>query len=376
MRLAIVADWLPTYGGAEHVIACLHDLWKDAPIFTTVARPEALGPLRDADIRTNSFLQRIFTLTGRHQYLLPWMPRSVESIDLRAYDIVLTSSHAVAKGVIPGSHSVHVCYCHTPMRYAWEMEEGYLSDFRVRGLTKWLARRELKKLRRFDLSTARRVDHFISNSSETQERIKRIYGRESVVIYPPVDARFFDGSLVPSPNPNPHPYFLAIGRLVPYKRFDLLIELANALQLPLHIAGTGSDIARLKKLAGPTVVFLGHVSDDALPALYTSATCLLFPQVEDAGIVPLEAQASGIPVIAYEKGGVRDVVIEGKTGLLLGAQTVDAFREGIVKFQTMKWNRENIRSHARKFHVDVFKERMRQEVESAVKRYGVQSRHE
>lgn len=367
MKLAIVADWLPTYGGAEHVIACLHDLWKDAPIFATVARPEALGPLRDADIRTDSLLQRIFTLTGRHQYLLPWMPHSFESIDLGAYDLILTSSHAVAKGVIPRSHSVHVCYCHTPMRYAWEMEEEYLSDFRIRGLLKWFVRSMLKKLRRFDLSTAKRVDQFIANSTETQKRIQSIYGRDSVVVYPPVDARFFDGPLTLIPNP--HPYFLAIGRLVPYKRFDLLLELAKKLRFSLKIAGTGIDLERLKKLAGPTVEFLGHVPDAELPLLYANALCLLFPQTEDAGIVPLEAQACGIPVVAYRKGGVRDVVVEGQTGILVRDQTVDGFAKALEQFQGMSWDHAKIREHARKFHIDVFKERMRQEVESAVKRY-------
>ena len=369
MKLAIVADWLPTYGGAEHVIAALHGVWRRAPIFTSVARRDALGPLRDADIRTDPILQRIFRLTSRHQYLLPWMPQSFESIDLDAYDVVLSSSHAIAKGVIPSSRSVHVCYCHTPMRYAWEMEEDYLTDFRLGWMLKWLAKKELKKLRRFDLSTAKRVDVFIANSTETQKRIQRIYGRESKVIYPPVDARFFSSSLVA--DPNPHPYFLALGRLVPYKRFDLLIDLANQLRLPLKIAGTGDDFSRLRSLAGPTVELLGHVSDDALPALYSNATCLLFPQVEDAGIVPLEAQASGIPVIAYEKGGVRDVVVDGVTGLLVDDQTVEAFRAGIAKFQALAWDKEKIRFHAKRFHIDVFTQRMKDEVMNAASRYGV-----
>ncbi len=372
MKLAIVADWLPTYGGAEHVIAALHRVWQSAPIFTSVARRNALGPLRDADIRTDAMLQRIFQLTSKHQYLLPWMPQSFESIDLSGYDIVLSSSHAIAKGFIPTGRTVHVCYCHTPMRYAWEMEDGYLSDFKVRGMLKWLARRELKKLRRFDLSTAKRVDHFIANSSETQERIRRIYGRESMVVYPPVDARFFDTPL--SATSNSDPYFLALGRLVPYKRFDLLIDLANQLRLPLKIAGTGDDFSRLRLLAGPTVELLGHVSDDALPALYSNATCLLFPQVEDAGIVPLEAQASGIPVIAYEKGGVRDVVVDGVTGLLVDDQTVEAFRAGIAKFQALAWDKERIRSHAKRFHIDVFTQRMKDEVMNAASRYGVHLR--
>ncbi len=373
MKLAIVADWLPTYGGAEHVISSLHDVWPSAPIFTTIARHGELGPLRSADIRTDSCLQRIFMLMGRHQYLLPWMPKYFESIDLTSYDVVLTSSHAISKGVIPHSRSVHICYCHTPMRYAWEMEDEYLSDFRIRGPLKWFVRRELKRLRRYDLSTAKRVDLFIANSTETQERIKRIYGRESVVVHPPVGSRFFDfpltSTFAKATADRPAPYFLALGRLVPYKRFDLLIDLANRLKLPLKIAGTGSDLPRLKRMAGPTIEFLGHVSDEALPSLYAHAECLLFPQIEDAGIVPLEAQACGIPVIAFGKGGVRDVVVDGETGLLVTEQTVDAFCDGIAIFKNRQWDRQKIREHAKKFHVDVFQDRMKREVEGAICKY-------
>lgn len=368
MKLAIVADWLPTYGGAEHVIAALHQLWPKAPIFTTVARRAALGPLRSADIRTRAVLQSLFRLLGRHQFLLPWMPRAIESIDLDEFDVVLSSSHAVAKGIVPSPRSVHVCYCHTPMRYAWEMEEEYLKDFGLRGPLKWLVKRELRRLRRWDLSTAKRVDHFIANSTETKRRIAEIYGRDSVVIPPPVDDRFFE--TIPNPNPNPHPYFLALGRLVPYKRFDLLIELANTLSLPLKIAGTGSDMRRLQGLAGPTVEFLGFVNDEQLPQLYSRADCLLFPQVEDAGIVPLEAQASGIPVIAFAEGGVRDVLIDGQTGLLVAEQTVEAFSAAVTAFKARVWDRAAIREHAKQFHVSAFTERILTEVHSAYEKYG------
>lgn len=368
MKLAIVADWLPTYGGAEHVIAALHALWPEAPIFTTVARREALGPLRDADIRTDSFLQFLFRLTRRHQYLLPWMPLAIESIDLSAFDVILSSSHAVAKGIIPSSRSVHVCYCHTPMRYAWEMEEDYLKDFRIRGPLKAIVQSELKRLRRWDLSTARRVDSFIANSTETQQRIARIYGRDSVVVPPPVEDRFFSTSLTAQNSQlTAHSYFLALGRLVPYKRFDLLIDLANSLRLPLKIGGVGSDSARLKRLAGPTVEFLGFVNDRNLPGLYSHAECLLFPQVEDAGIVPLEAQASGLPVIAYGESGVRDVLMDGHTGLLVEAQTVDAFIAAVTTFKAHVWDRAAIRAHARRFQVSAFKKRIAEEVERSFK---------
>lgn len=369
MRLAIVADWLPTYGGAEHVIGALTSLWKQAPVFTPVAAPERIGPLRSADIRTVPFTQRLFRLLGRHQWLLPLLPKAIESIDLTGFDVILSSSHAVAKGVIPPAASVHVCYCHTPVRYAWEMEAQYLQDFRIRWPLRSFVRAELKRLRRWDMSTAKRVDHFIANSTETQRRIERIYGRKSTVIPPPVQGRFFS-----HPLPKRGGYFLAIGRFVPYKRFDLLIELANRLQLPLKIGGTGSDLARLKALAGPTVEFLGFVPDAYLPDLYAKADALLFPQVEDAGIVPMEAQACGTPVIALGQGGVTDVVQDGITGVLVPEQTVDAFVAAVQKFHGMKWDHQLIRDRAGRFHEDMFRTRMEEEVRAAVERFALQRR--
>ncbi|MDD5074804.1 MAG: glycosyltransferase, partial [Candidatus Peribacteraceae bacterium] len=304
MNVALIADWLPTYGGAEHVIAELKMLWPQAPIFTTVARHGRLGPLDRTDIRTSG-LQKLYRILRRHELLLPWMPRAVERMDLRGFDVIVSSSHAVAKGVIPPSTAVHICYCHTPMRYAWEMEDEYLRDFRVPKILRRTAKQFLKSIRRWDLTTSKRVDVFIANSSTTQERITRTYGRESTVIRPPVGDSFFSHPLLSHEQKK---YFLAIGRLVPYKRFDLLIETANRLALPLKIAGTGHDESRLRKLAGPTVEVLGYVPDDRLPSLYARAKAVLFPQVEDAGVVPLEAQACGTPVIALGIGGVRDTV--------------------------------------------------------------------
>ena len=348
-------------GGAEHVVAAFHSLWPAAPIFTTVAAPaERLGTLRQADIRPDSRLQKIYRLVRRHQFLLPWMLRAVERIDLTDFDVILSSSHAVAKGVIPSRGAVHISYCHTPMRYAWEMEEEYLRDFHIHGILRRIVRAELKRIRRWDLSTARRVDFFIANSNETRLRIMRIYGRDSVVIPPPVEERFFKTPISVSQTPtlNPKSYFLALGRMVPYKRFDLLIEMANQLRLPLKIGGTGSDAARLKKLAGPTVEFMGFVPDEKLPELYARASCLLFPQVEDAGIVPLEAQASGIPVIAFAQGGILDVLRDGETGLLVTEQTVEAFLAAVEKFKKMQWDRGIIRKSAERFSEDNFKKKI------------------
>lgn len=363
MKLSIVADWLPTYGGAERVISALHELWPTAAIHTTVAAPEKLPrALASADIRTSKSLQRMFRLLGKHQVLLPWMPQAMEKIDCTGSDVVFSSSHAIGKGVIPPSTAVHVCYCHTPMRYAWEMEDEYLKDFGVRWPLKKFVKKQLKRLRRWDLSTAKRVDHFIANSTETQKRIQRIYGRDAIVIPPPVGANFFTDTKT-----KPGEYFLAMGRLVPYKRFDLLIELANRLKLPLKIGGTGGEMAKLKAMAGDTVEFLGFVPDEALPSLYSGAKALLFPQMEDAGIVPMEAQACGTPVIAYGAGGVLDVVKDGQTGVFAKEQTVDAFQEAVQKFQSLSFDRAAIRAHATQFHEDAFKRRIAETVQNILR---------
>ncbi len=365
MRLALVADWLPTFGGAEHVIAALHRMWPDSPLFTTVYNKKKLPALAKADVRTVPRLQWLYGILGRHQFLLPLLPRAVEDIDLSGYDVVFSSSHAVGKGVVPPSGAVHVCYCHTPMRYAWEMEAEYLKDFRMRGWLKKKVQQQLKRLRRWDLSTARRVDVFIANSTETQSRIARIYGRDSVVIPPPVDDRFFQTPLGAQGG-----YYLALGRLVPYKRFDLLIDLANALKINLVIGGTGHEEARLRAMAGPTVRFKGFVPDADLPRLYADAKAVLFPQVEDAGIVPLEAQASGAPVIAFGKGGVLDVVENGRTGVLATAQTVESFSTAVLECEAKSWDRAAIRESARKFSQQKFSERIEAAVADAVKRFG------
>ncbi|OIO53143.1 hypothetical protein AUJ46_05785 [Candidatus Peregrinibacteria bacterium CG1_02_54_53] len=364
MKLALIADWLPTFGGAEHVIAEFHTLWPKAPIFTTVARHGRLGPLDQADIRV-SHLQRWYRLLGRHEVLLPWMPRVIEAIDLRAFDVVVSSSHAVAKGIIPPPSAVHVCYCHTPMRYAWEMEEEYLHDFRVPALLRRPVKRMLKRIRRWDLTTAKRVDHFIANSTTTQERISRVYGRESTVIPPPVGEHFFEQPLAATAD---RKGLLAIGRLVPYKRFDLLIEAANALKLSLTIAGTGSDFARLKTLAGPTVTMLGYVADADLPDLYGHAHALLLPQIEDAGVVPLEAQACGTPMIALRRGGVLDTVKENATGIFFEEQSVPALHGALERFEHATFDHDAIREHARQFSSSRFKEKIAQAVHDAVAR--------
>ena len=366
MHLALVADWITTAGGAERALVELHAIWPNSPLYTTVARQCVHDGLRAADIRTSG-LQSAYRIIGKHQLLLPWMPRAIENLDLRGYDVILSSSHAVGKGVLPPSNAVHVCYCHTPMRYAWEMEDQYLEDFRVPKILRRVVKRQLMELRRWDLSTAKRVDAFIANSRETAVRIERIYGRTSTVIPPPAHDRFFS---IPLPSAERRAGFLAVGRFVPYKRFDLLISCANALRIPLIIAGSGQEEKRLKSMAGPTVTFCGRVTDEELPALYASAKAVLFPAYEDAGIVPLEAQACGTPVIAYGRGGVWDTVVDGKTGMFFDEQNADSLAQSMQKFATMQFDHSSIREHARKFSSERFRTQIHETVEGALLRYS------
>jgi glycosyltransferase involved in cell wall biosynthesis len=379
LRIAITTDWLTASGGAERVIAEMRKIFPFAPLFTTV-----LGEGCPEYLRHNvhsSRLQKLHCIFPDHRLLLPLLPKAVESWDLRGYDIVLSSSHAVAKGCIPPSTARHICYCHTPMRYIWEMEEKYLDDLGLFGPARSFVKWQFGKLRKWDRTTAKRVDLFIANSHTTQERIRRIYSRESIVLHPPVDDQFFQFpvrmsgaglrtkdmglgahsplSLVPSP------YFLAVGRLVPYKRFDLLIEASRTLGFPLTIAGIGSDLPRLKRLAqGSGVTFLEHVPEDALPKLYSDATALLFPAHEDAGIVPLESQACGTPVIAFKKGGVLDTVLEGKTGIFFEKQTVAALKVALEKFRKTSFDPKFIREHARKFSSEKFRDKLQEIITS------------
>ncbi|OGJ56559.1 hypothetical protein A3D88_00005 [Candidatus Peribacteria bacterium RIFCSPHIGHO2_02_FULL_52_16] len=360
MNIAIVADWLTVFGGAERVVAELHAVFPQAPIFTTVAHHKNIGQLKDADLRTSS-LQKWYRLFPVHQLFISMMPRAVERFDLTGMEVIVSSSHAVAKGIIPPSDAVHICYCHTPMRYAWEMEKEYLDDFRVPQFLRKSIKKRLSDLRRWDMTTARRVDVFLANSKETQERIRKIYGRESTVLPPPVHQRFFDIPLNAERSS-----FLAVGRLVPYKRFDLLIALANKLHLPLTIVGTGHEERRLKAMAGATITFRGRVEDAELPELYRSSNAVFFAPHEDAGIVPMEAQACGTPVIAYGKGGALDTIIDGETGVFFEEQTVESLEKTFRRFSTITFDEDKIREHAKKFSAGQFRKQWKEILEKAL----------
>lgn len=376
MNICIVADWLPLFAGAEHVIAEFHKLWPDAPIFTTIANHGNLGPINNADIRTGR-LQKWYKLMGKHhRILLPLMPREMERFDLSEFDVILSSSHAIGKGIIPPSNAKHICYCHTPMRYAWEMEKKYLEDSNIPKCFWKRIRRKLNEIRRWDMTTAKRVDQFIANSTTVADRIKKIYNRDAEVILPPVADKFFRSSACSERSRRDlsilqRSSYLALGRLVPYKRFDLLIDLANKYQLPIKIAGKGPDESRLKSLAGATVEFLGYVPDEKLPEIYANAKALLYPQEEDAGIAPLEAQSQGTPVIAFKKGGALDTVEENVSGIFFNEQSVQSLKEAIDRFEGMVFDSQSIRKRSEDYRAERFREKISEAIEKLAETTGV-----
>lgn len=347
---------MTNYGGAESVISAFHDLYPNAPIYTTMYKPGAMRELGQLKNVKSSWLDAV--PFAKHQWMISFMPLVVERMNLDEFDVVLSSCHSVSKGIITKPSTLHISYCHTPMRYAWE---SWDFETRLKHFPKFLhstMRRQIEKMRVWDACAAQRVDVYIANSSHIKSKIKEHYKRDSTVIYPPVRTERFEVAEDPTAD-----YYLATGRLIPYKKFDLLIETFNQLKFPLKIAGTGPDLDKLKKMAGPTVELLGYVSDTKLKELYANCKGFLFPQQEDAGIVPLEAMASGRPVIAYSQGGSRDTMMEGITGILFNEQSVDALSEAIGKFEKVKFNPKQIRRHAEQFDIDVFKQKIADFVE-------------
>jgi glycosyltransferase involved in cell wall biosynthesis len=358
MRVAIVHDYLNQYGGAERVLEALHELYPDAPVFTSVYAPEAMpATYRNWDIRT-SFVQRVpgWRRHFRRYFLL--YPSAFESFDLRDYDLILSSSSAFAKGVIPRPDALHICYCHTPMRFAWRSQDYILREG-IGGLPGLLLPFMLTYVRLWDVVTANRVDVFVANSREVARRISRYYRREAEIVPPPVD--------LPPYAPQPAAdYYLAGGRLIPYKRIELIVEAFNRLRLPLKIFGDGRDRQRLERLAGPTIEFLGWVDETTRRDLFARCRGFVFPGEEDFGITPVEAMAAGRPVIAYGAGGALETVIEGVTGRFFYEPTATALAAAVLAAQHDDYDSLTIRQHAEYFGRERFLRQMRAVIDEAV----------
>lgn len=358
MKLALVHDHLVQPGGAENVLRVLQDIWPQAPTYTLVYHAARMGEMFGDRKIIPSFLQR-FPLACRHpQWYLPLMPTATESYDLRAYDVVLSSCSALAKGVITRSNTVHLCYCHTPTRYLWSDTHQYVNDLPYPAVVKWTIRRLLTRLRAFDQLAAQRVDRFIANSRNVAERIAKYYRREATVIYPPVDVAQFQV------RERPARYFLTGGRLVPYKRFALVVAAFNRLGLPLRVFGEGPELARLRRLALPNIEFVGYLERAALADCYAGCLAFIQPQIEDFGITAVEAMACGRPVIAYVAGGAIETVVPGKTGVLFEEQTWESLADAVIRLQRERYDPRIIRQSAEQFSVAAFRQRMRELVET------------
>ncbi len=355
-RVAIVHDWLTIPGGSEEVVLELLEMFPRAELFTSVYDPRPWpARLKERPVHS-SFLNRLPGARVHYPKLLPLMNRAFHSFDLSGFDLVLSSSHACAKNV--RTEALHVCYCHTPMRYAWE--EGFLEGEEVGRLTRLLLPPLLAWLRRVDRAGAQGPDVIVANSSHVAERVRRFYGREAVVVNPPVDVEHY----LSLPRAGGGGY-LTFGRVVPYKRVDLAVAACSRLGRALTVAGDGRALAALRAQSPPGVEFLGSVPSERRDSLLTQARALLFPGEEDFGIVPVEAQAAGVPVIAYGVGGASETVVDGRTGVLFGEQTPEALAAAIERFEALSLEEQAVRENARRFGRERFRSEMAEVIERA-----------
>lgn len=362
-RVAIVHDWLTGMRGGEKVLEAICELYPGAPIFTLLHVPGQVSPPIERHRIRTSFVQAIPGASGLYRQLLPLFPLAVELFDLDDYDLVISSSHCAAKSVIRSGRAVHVCYCHSPMRYAWDQFDAYFGPDQVGRLRSRMLRPVMAALARWDAATAGRVDRFLANSQYVAGRIQRYYNRRSIVVHPPVDTAFY------SPNEADHRdtdlSFLVVSALVPYKRLDVAIEACRLLGARLTVVGRGPELSRLQQLGGD-VAFVGWRTDEEIRQLYRRSTAVLLPGVEDFGIVPVEAQACGIPVVALASGGAAETIIDGVTGVLVADPSVRAFAEGMQTVAGWRLDPAPIRANAERFSRDRFMTEFENAVEDAV----------
>ncbi|MEI6477924.1 MAG: glycosyltransferase [bacterium] len=365
-RIALVHDFIFTYGGAERVLAIFHELYPDAPIYTLFAEPEIVAKHYPKATIVTSFLQKS-RLRRWPPLMLGMMPRAVESFDFTGFDVVLSSSGAFSHGVITGPETIHLCYCHTPMRYAWDWHNEYLGE---RGLTKFpsgiLSRALLSRLRLWDKVSASRVDRFLCNSGVVASRIKKFYRQDATVVYPPIDTVNLDYAKVELKTPE-RPYAISASRLTPNKRIDRVIRGCALAKIPLVIAGGGSQREELEKVAkeaGGEVTFAGYVSEDEKRSLIANASCFIFSAEDDFGIGPAEALAMGVPLITLKRGGIQEVVQEGVNGLFFKEATPEAISEVLAKF--LKEGVSGDRKHIRESVLNLSEEHFRNQIREAV----------
>lgn len=365
MKIALIHDHLAQDGGAEKVLKVLAEMFPEAPIFTLLYEKKHTDKYyRHRNIET-SIIQKLPGGISHYQWYMPFMPMAVEFFDLSNFDLVISDTSSFAKGVITSSHTLHICYCHTPTRYLWSDTHQYINELKYNKYFKKVISLVLNYIRMWDRLAADRVDQYIANSKFVAQRIKKYYKKESTVIYPPVETEQFKIA------EQVGDYFLIGGRLAPYKRVDLVVEACKKTGKKLKIYGDGIDLLRLKKIAKgyDNIEFLGWVDDVAKADLYSHCLAFIYPQEEDFGITAVEAMASGRPVIAYAKGGATETVIDDLTGKFFKEQTVNSLAEALQNFDSSKFDSQAIRRHAEKFSVERFKKDMKKYIEESWKNF-------
>jgi len=369
MRIALVHDYLSQNGGAEKVLKSFTEIWPQAPIFVLFHDKEKIKGFEKSKIK-ETFLSKLPRVNKNYEWYFPFMPMATEKHDLGDFDVVLSSASGFAKGIITNPETLHICYCHTPPRFLWAGTHKYLSDLRYNFVVKTILSGVLHKMRLWDTLSTNRVDHFIANSKTVENRIKKYYRREAQVLYPPVNTtKFYTTQHTKN-------YFVAGGRLVPYKRIDLAIKAFNRLGWNLKIFGVGPEEKYLKKIAKNNIEFLGNITDEEKSKLLSESRGFINPQYEDFGIVSVEAMASGRPVIAYYKGGASESVVENITGLFFYKQTWESLLDTLLKFENYNWEKQEIREHSKKFDKQNFKEKIKRLVEDRFEEFDKGFRQE
>jgi glycosyltransferase involved in cell wall biosynthesis len=345
MRVALVHDWLTGMRGGEKVLEVLCERYPDADLFTLFHRRGSVSPAIERHRITSSFVQRLPSADRHYRRYLPLFPLAIERLRLDGYDLVISSSHCAAKAVRPPRGAVHICYCHSPMRYAWDQFDAYFGAERVGALaSRWFYRPMLDRLARWDAATAPRVGRFVANSRHVAGRIRRYYNRAAAIVHPPVDTVFFH----PGRSPREQ-HFLIVSALVPYKRIDLAIDACARAGVPLRIVGDGPERAALERRAGRHVTFLGARSGDVLRDEYRRARAVLLPGEEDFGIVPVEAQACGTPVVAFARGGALETVRPEVTGVLFDTASAASLAEALARVSGLAFDPARLQEHAQQF---------------------------
>jgi glycosyltransferase involved in cell wall biosynthesis len=363
VKVALVHDWLTGMRGGEKVLDAICELFPDAPLFTLLHVKGSVSARIESRLITTSLVQSLPGAPRFYRHFLPLYPWLVEGFNLDGFDLVISSSHCAVKSVI-APRAVHVCYCHSPMRYAWDQFPEYFGPRQVGSAASRALGPVMAALARWDAATAHRPDRFLANSQYVAGRIGRYYNRRSAVVYPPVDTDYYRPSgEVPAPSA---PNFVVVSALVPYKRVDLAVSACRFAGVHLRVAGRGSELERLQQLAGSDAEFLGWQSDDEIRRLYREATAVLLPGVEDFGMVPVEAQACGTPVVALDAGGARETVVDGQTGVLVSDRTPQGFAAGLTRALNTRFDRDVIRQNALRFSRDRFLREFREAVDSAL----------